>query len=225
MSTNNTLPTLNTKGGLKFKVRFDTTISASDVVNYISNDVLHLNVKASLRTIHGPGKGCYVIAVVGFAAEDIAVTAAPDNYASKVLTSFGSGTKFKKDVLDLIEPFKLPTPEQFALSMRNPAHAQKLADIGIWGDNLKEINTFSTLRYSPQTGYYVIYLDAEKIIKSMAEDPLDNQINGTLAINAVYGEKDEAIRWAVTIDAGNDTPKANNRPFNVTIDQIIATAR
>ena len=103
--------------------------------------------------------------------------------------------------------------------------AEQLADIGIWGDNLKEINTFSSLRYSPQTGYYVIYLDAEKIIKHMAEDPLDDEIKGTLSINAVYGEKDEAIRWAVTIDAGNGTGSVSKRPFNVTIDQIIATAR
>ena len=59
----------------------------------------------------------------------------------------------------------------------------------------------------------------------MAEDPLDNEIIGNLSINAVYGEKDEAIRWDVTIDAGNGTGKINKRPFNVTIDQIIATAR
>jgi hypothetical protein len=223
--SNTTIPTLNTKGGLKFKVRFDTTISASDVVNHITNDILQLPVKASLRTIHGPGKGCYVIAVLAFAAEDIAVTTTPDNFTDKVLTAYGSGTKYKKDVLDKIKPFMLPTPEQFALSMRNPTFAKQLADIGIWGDNLKEINTFSSLRYSPQTGYYVIYLDAEKIIKHMAEDPLDDEIKGTLSINAVYGEKDEAIRWAVTIDAGNGTGSVSKRPFNVTIDQIIATAR
>jgi hypothetical protein len=221
----NSIPTLNTKGGLKFKVRYDTTISATDVINYISNDVLQLPVKPSLRTIHGPGKGCYVIAVLAFAAEDIAVTAAPTSFTDKVLVGYGSGTKYKKDVLDKIKPFMLPTPDQFALSMRNPEFAKRLADIGIWGNNLKEINTFSTLRYSPQTGYYVIYLDAEKIIKSMAEDPLDDEIKGNLTINAVYGEKDESIRWDVTIDAGNGVTKRTNRPFNVTIDQIIATAR
>ena len=138
----NSIPTLNTKGGLKFKVRYDTTISATDVINYISNDVLQLPVKPSLRTIHGPGKGCYVIAVLAFAAEDIAVTAAPTSFTDKVLVGYGSGTKYKKDVLDKIKPFMLPTPDQFALSMRNPEFAKRLADIGIWGNNLKEINTF-----------------------------------------------------------------------------------
>ena len=221
----NTIPTLETKAGLKFKTVFTTTISASDVANYLANDVLQLPVKVSLRTIHGAGKGCYVITVLSIATEDLAVDTTPGNFTDKIMAAYGANRAYKKDIIDKIEGFKFPTPEQFALTMRNPMAAQQLADIGIWGDNLKEINTFSSLRYSPQTGYYVIYLDAEKIIKEMAEDPLDNEIIGNLSINAVYGEKDEAIRWDVTIDAGNGTGKINKRPFNVTIDQIIATAR
>lgn len=221
----NTIPTLETKGGLKFKTRFDTTISASDVVNHITNDVLQLPIKASLRTIHGAGKGCYVITVLSIAAEDLAVESTPTNYTDKVMAAYGSNIRYKKDILDKIEPFKLPTPEQFALSMRNPTYAKQLADLGIWGDNLRDINFFSSFRYSPQTGFYVIYLDTEKIIKHMAEDPLDDEIKGNLSINAVYGEKDEAIRWDVSIDAGNGTGNYSKRPFNVTIDKIIATAR
>lgn len=221
----NTVPTLETKGGLKLKTVFKTTISASDVVNYITNDVLRLPIKASLRTIHGPGKGCYVITVLSLAAEDLAVTTTPTSYTEKVMDAFGSNTKYKKEVLDKIEPFKLPTPEQFALSMRSPEHAKQLANIGIWGENLRDINFFSSLRFSPQTGYYVIYLDTEKIIKQMAEDPLDAEIKGNLSINAVYGEKDEAIRWDITIDAGDGSGNFSKRPFNVSIDRIIATAR
>lgn len=221
----NTVPTLETKGGLKLKAYFKTTISASDVVNYLTNDVLQLPIKASLRTIHGPGKGCYVITVLSIAADDIAVTTKPTNYSEKVMDAFGSNTKYKKDVIDKINAFKLPTPEQFALSMRTPALAQQLTDMGIWGKNLEDINFFSSLRYSPQTGYYVIYLDTEKIIKQMAQDPIDDVIKGNLSINAVYGEKDEAIRWDISIDAGNGGGHFNNRPFNVSIDKIIATAR
>lgn len=225
MSNNNNIPTLATKGGLKFKVKFDTTISASDVVNYLANDVLQLPVKPSLRTIHGPGKGCFVITILSIAAEDIAVSTTPVNFTDKVMAAYGSNTRYKKDVLDKLEPFRLPTPEQFELSMRKPEFAKQLADIGIWGNNLADINFFSQLRFSPQTGYYVIYLDTEKIIKQMAEDPLDDAIKGNLSINAVYGEKDEAIRWDITINAGNGNGNVSNRPFNVTIDNIIATAR
>ena len=107
----NTVPTLETKGGLKLKAYFKTTISASDVVNYLTNDVLQLPIKASLRTIHGPGKGCYVITVLSIAADDIAVTTKPTNYSEKVMDAFGSNTKYKKDVIDKINAFKLPTPE------------------------------------------------------------------------------------------------------------------
>ena len=217
-------PVFETKGGLKVKTIYRTTISASDVVNYITNDVLQLPIKASLRTIHGAGKGCYVITVLSIAAEDLAVEATPTSFTDKVMSAYGSNIRYKKDILDKIEPFKLPTPEQFALSMRNPLFAKQLADIGIWGDNLRDINFFSNFRHSPQTGFFVIYLDTEKIIKQMAEDPLDNEIKGNLSIKAVYGEKDEAIRWDVEIDAGNGNGKYSNRPFNVTIDKIIATA-
>ena len=59
----------------------------------------------------------------------------------------------------------------------------------------------------------------------MAQDPIDDVIKGNLSINAVYGEKDEAIRWDISIDAGNGGGHFNNRPFNVSIDKIIATAR
>ena len=198
----NNMPTLETKGGLKFKTLFTTTISASDVVNYLTNDVLQLPVKVSLRTIHGAGKGCYVITIL----------------------SNGANRAYKKDIIDKIVPFKFPTPEQFALSMRNRETAQKLADIGIWGNTLRDINFFSDFRESKQTGFHVIYLDTEKIIKQMAEDPLENKIQGQFEINAVYGEKDEAIRWDVSIKAGMPG-NVGNRPFNVTIDKIIATAR
>ena len=218
-------PVLNTKGGLNIKTTYKSTISASDVVNYITNEVLHLPVKASLRTLHGSGKGAYVITILCIAAEDIAVTTTPTNYEEKVMNAYGAGTKFKKEVLDLLKPFMLPTPEEINLAMRNPDIVRHFANIGIWGDNLAHINQFSRLRFSPQTGYYVIYLDTEKIIKQMAEDPLDNEIKGNLSIKAVYGEKDEAIRWDVEIDAGNGNGKYSNRPFNVTIDKIIATAR
>ena len=71
--------------------------------------------------------------------------------------------------------------------------AQQLADIGIWGDNLKDINFFSNFRESKQTGYHVIYLDTEKILKQMCQDPLENEIKGQFLVNTVYGEKDEAI--------------------------------
>jgi hypothetical protein len=220
----NNMPTLETKGGLKFKTLFTTTISASDVVNYLTNDVLQLPVKVSLRTIHGAGKGCYVITILSIPTADLAVDMTPGNFTDKVMSAFGANRAYKKDIIDKIVPFKFPTPEQFALSMRNRDTAQKLADIGIWGNTLRDINFFSDFRESKQTGFHVIYLDTEKIIKQMAEDPLENKIQGQFEINAVYGEKDEAIRWDISIKAGMPG-NVGNRPFNVTIDKIIATAR
>lgn len=221
----NTIPTLETKAGLKFKTVFTTTISASDVANYLANDVLQLPVKVSLRTIHGPGKGCYVITVLSIATEDLAVDTTPGNFTDKIMAAYGANRAYKKDIIDKIEGFKFPTPEQFALTMRNPMAAQQLADIGIWGDNLKDINFFSNFRESKQTGYHVIYLDTEKILKQMCQDPLENEIKGQFLVNTVYGEKDEAIRWDISINAGNGGAAWKNRPFNVTIDKIIATAR
>ena len=59
----------------------------------------------------------------------------------------------------------------------------------------------------------------------MCQDPLENEIKGQFLVNTVYGEKDEAIRWDISINAGNGGTTWKNRPFNVTIDKIIATAR
>ena len=96
----NNAPVLNTKGGMNWKVKYETTVSATDVINHLTNEVLHLPNKASLRTIHGPAKGAYVITVLSIAAEDLAVTATPTNYAEKVLDAYGSNVRFKKDILD-----------------------------------------------------------------------------------------------------------------------------
>lgn len=221
------IPTLATKGGLKFKTKFSTVISASDVANYLTNEVFKLPIKVSLRTIHGPNptRGAYVITVLAIAESDLAVTSTVKDYSEKVLASFGANTKYKKEILDKVDNYRLPTPEQFDLTMRTPEGAKQLTNIGIWGDNLININQYSSFKYSPQTGFYVIYLDTEKILKEMAQDPLDHEIKGIFDIKTIYGEKDEAIRWEVEIDAGNGGASYRTTPFNVSIDRIIATAR
>lgn len=221
----NNVPVLNTKGGMNWRAKFDTTVSATDVVNHLTNEVLHLPIKASLRTIHGPAKGAYVITVLSIAAEDLAVTANPTNFAEKIMDAYGSNVRFKKEILDKIEPFKLPTPDQFANLMRNPVSAKALTDLGFWGANLQDINRFSSFRYSPQTGFYVIYLDTEKILKQMCEDPIDGELKGKFEINTVYGERDEAIRWDITLSTGNGNANYRTGAFNVTIDNILSTAR
>lgn len=222
-----TIPTLETKGGLKFKTKFSAIVSASDVVNYITNEVFQLPIKASLRTIHGPNpnKGCFVVTVLAIPAEYLAVSTDAKNFSDKVLASFGSNVKYKKEVVDKVIPYMLPTPEQIDLTMRTPEGARALTEIGFWGENLVNINQYSSFRYSPQTGFYVIYLDTEKILMEMVQHPLDNEIKGVFTIKTVYGEKDEAIRWEVEIDAGNGGTNYRSTPFNVSIDRIIATAR
>jgi hypothetical protein len=219
------IPVLNTKGGMNWKANFTTTVSAADVVNHLTNEVLHLPIKTSLRTIHGPGNSAYVITVLSIAAEDLAVTASPTNFAEKVLDAYGANTKFKKDIVDKIKPFMFPTPEAMDNIMRNRAEYERLTKLGFWGANLTDIKQFSKFRHSPQTGWYVIYLDTEKIIRQMCEDPLDGELNGDFTINAVYGERDEAIRWDISISTGNGRPTYRTGAFNVTIDNILATAR
>jgi hypothetical protein len=109
--------------------------------------------------------------------------------------------------------------------MRNPVSAKALTDLGFWGANLQDINRFSSFRYSPQTGFYVIYLDTEKILKQMCEDPIDGELKGKFEINTVYGERDEAIRWDITLSTGNGNANYRTGAFNVTIDNILSTAR
>lgn len=219
------LPEITTKAGLNWKGHFTSTISASDVVNHLTNEVLHLPIKASLRTIHGPAKGAYVVTVLSLRAEDLAVSATPTNYAEKVMDAWGKNIKLKKDIIDKITPFMFPSPEQMANAMRNPITAQNLTNLGFWGANLEDINRFSRFRFSPQTGFYVIYLDTEKIIKNMCEDPLENKLPGEFAIKMVYGERDEEIHWDIQLDINNiKTGGYSTKAFNVDIDKIIATA-
>lgn len=221
-----TIPSISTKGGLNWRGHFTTTISASDVVNHLQNEVLHLPINPSLRTIHGPSTGAYVVTVLTIRAEDLAVSATPTNFTEKILDAYGSNIKYKKDIIDKIKPFMFPEPDQIANAMRNPSIEQALTNLGFWGANLVDINRFSRFRYSPQTGYYVIYLDTEKILKDMCEDPLEQKIPGVFTVQRIYGNKDAEIRWDVQLDItdGKISSYATN-PFEVSIDKIIATAR
>ena len=59
----------------------------------------------------------------------------------------------------------------------------------------------------------------------MCEDPIDSELKGKFEINAVYGERDEAIRWDITLNTGNGVTNYRTGAFNVTIDKILSTAR
>ena len=217
------IPTLNTKGGLKFKnVKFDGTISGTDVVNYLMNDVLQLPVKVTLQTLHGCSNGCFVITTLAIAGEDLVVSKKVNDFTTKVLDGYGHNiVNVKEDIVNKIKPFMLPTPEQFELLMRDEEQRKLLNHLGFWGNNLISVNKFSKFNPSPSTGYYVIYLDTEKIIKQMAEDPLDHKIPGEFSINHVYGETDASIRWDYTIEIGNG--KRDNS--SVTMDKILRNIR
>lgn len=213
------------KGNIQWRTITEATISANDVVNYIQNDVFGFPIKASLITWHGPNKGCYVVSKIAIAANDLAVTNRPTNFVTKVLDGYNANTLFKKDVLDLIEPFQFPTLEALDLAMRDPVRAANLAKLGIAGSNYQELRNFRDFRYSPSTGYYIIYLDTEKIIKQYVEDPTVNKITGKFAITRVYGEKDEQIRWDVRVVRDEGGFNSLGGPLDVSLDRILATVR
>ena len=213
------------KGNLQWRTITATTISANDVVNYIQNEVFGFPIKASLVTWHGPNKGCYVVTIVAIAANDLVVSNKPTNFVSKVLDGYNANTIFKKDVLDLIEPFKFPELDALDLAMRDPQRAAKLTNLGIAGSNYQELRNFRDFRYSPATGYYIIYLDTEKIIKQMTEDPTSNKIDGTFAITKVFGEKNEQIRWEISVVRNQGGFNALGGPLDVSLERILATVR
>jgi hypothetical protein len=221
----NNMPTLTTKGVKFNRVDFGSTVSATDVLNYFANEVIQLPIKSELFTIHGPNpeKGAFVIVVCSISEADLTVKTTPTNYADKTLASFGSGShNVKEDILNKLKPFMLPSPDQLELAMRDPKKRERLMNLGIWGQNLVDINMFSTLRYSPNTGYYVLFLDAEKILRQMCEDPLEHVIPGEFRINTIHGLKNEEIRWDITVSCSNGKRSSGGA---VRMEDILRTAR
>lgn len=227
MSESTTPTTINypSKAGVKWNIITEKAISANDVLNYLTNDVLGFNVKASMLTWHGPARGCYVVTKLAIPAAEIAVTTAPTNFMDKVLDAYGVNVKFKKDILDLLEPFRFPEVEALDLAMRDPVKGKSLTYLGISGKTFEELKLYRDLRYSPETGYFIVYLDTEKILRQMCEDPKKNAVDGNFKVTKVFGEKDEQIRWEVRVVRDGSNDATTGGLFDVSIDRIIATAR
>lgn len=228
MADSTSTPVVNSypsKAGIKWNNVTEKAISANDVLNYLTNEVFGFNIKASMITWHGPARGCYVVTKLAIPANEIAVTASATNYMDKVLEAYGANTKFKKDVLDLLEPFRFPEVEALDLAMRDPVKGKSLTYLGISGRTFDELKLYRELRYSPETGYFIVYLDTEKILRQMCEDPTKNAVDGNFKITKVFGEKDEQIRWEVRIIRDGSKDATTGGLFDVSIDKIIATAR
>ena len=207
-----------TKAGLKFKTTYKTTISTADITSYLENDVLQLPIDTKFFPLIG-ATGGYVILALTLNEKDFAVSSRPTGYAERELLKYDGYSKtYKKDIDDKLKPFFMPNAEQIDLLTRDPEYCKLLSNIGLWGANLKTVQTFSNYRYSPETGYHVIFLDVEKIIAQMAEDPLTNKIEGTFTIDKINVDKD--IRWDISITRGNV-----RRNSSISIDDVIRTAR
>lgn len=213
------------KAGVKWNIVTEKPISANDVLNYLTNEVLGFNIKAEMLTWHGPAQGCYVVTKLAIPASEIAVSAAPTNFVEKVMDGYGANIKFKKDILDLLAPFRFPEVEALDLAMRDPIRGKALASLGISGDNFKQLKLFRDFRYSPETGYYIVYLDTDKILRQMCEDPATNKVDGNFRITKVYGEKDEQIRWEVRVVRDGSNDATTGGVFDVSMERIIRTAR
>lgn len=214
-----------TKANIPFTTIHGSNISANDVYNHLQNTVLGIPIKMGFLTWHGPAASCYVVSKVCIPASEIASTAKPTDFVSKVLADYNANTCLRKDIVDLIKPFMFPNAEELGIIMRDVNAVKNLANIGIAGNNLQELMMFRDFRYSPQTGYYVIYLDTEKIIRDMVKDPTSDKINGSLRIASVVGEKDEQIRWEIYITETKNGFGGGNGIMDVSLDRILATVR
>lgn len=217
------ITSLNTKANLNIRTTYETTISHADIVNHLTNEVLKLPVQVSNRRLAGPNpEHGYVITYLAIRDEDLLVDTKPTNFADKAIYSFGNNAMMKTEILDLIKPFKFPSPEQIELAMRDRRIAETYYNLGLWGDNLKEIFTFNNFRHDSKSGHSVIILDTELIVKDMVTDPLTGKIEGSLSISEGHGAKDDNLRWECVIKTGKGVTTSYS---GITIDRIISNAR
>lgn len=138
------------------------------------------------------------------------------SYVDKVLADNAAGIVFKEDVINELKPFMYPAT--IGNVVRDPEVSARLAQRGVYGDNLRDLIINSQLNYSKDANVFKVCLMPEHIISDMLSNPITGKPDGELAIIGVEGSSAETIRWKVEVSKVNNfTPNAD-----ISIDQIFA---
>lgn len=192
-------------------------ISANDVADYLMK-TFGFEIKYDFTRWTGvTPEFSYVRMRVLFKPSDICTSAKDkSNYVDKILAENASGIMFKDNVIKELKPFMYP--ETIANVVSDPAVATRLAQRGVYGENLKDLIVNSVLNYSRDADVFKVVLQPEKIIVDMLSDPATGEPDGELVITAVEGSSAETIRWQVEVSKINSFSSAND----ISIDQIFA---
>lgn len=209
---------VSTKSGINPIPVNNYLISANDVADYLQK-TLGFEIKYDFTRWTGvTPEFSYVRMRVLIKPSDITMSAADKkSYVDKILAENASGIMFKDNVISEIKPFMYP--DTIANVVRDPAVLARLAQRGVYGENLKDLIVNSTLNYNRNVDVFMVALQPEKIIVDMLSNPTTGKPDGELTIIAVEGSSTETIRWKVEVSNVNRFAVAND----ISIDQIFAT--
>lgn len=218
---------MNLKGNIsKLPVDF-YPISASDIVRHLQ-DQLGIPVKAdfSVWDNRSPWEkpenrgSSYVIMRAIFRPQDVVVPNQAQGYMERLVQASGAGITYQKDIIETLQKFMFP--QDMAKVQHMPEELQRLARMGIYGDErLGELIRRPTMFYEPTVNTYGCYLRPERIIYDMFID-LDAAEPNTMAgkvsiVKLEDSEQGDAIKWGVLLWHGAGQTFGN---YGVTIDDV-----
>ena len=207
------------KGGAKGTHWDQYIISADQLANYLSKDILGLPIKADFVTLHGPAGGCFVEMNISIDNADFTTEPAQGNYVENFLAKNSTGIQAKQDVINALKPFMFPSDWTRILS--DPIKLRDLAAVGIVGDALQRIRQFAIFRKSETYNAWVITLNTENLIRDFFSNPTTGKVEGDLKITSVTGDRAPGIQWEVFINRDNTRTVDNT----ISIDAIFNSIR
>ena len=199
-------------------------ISAQEVANHLANK-LGFPIMCDFKKFGGTSPlESYVRMRVGMKDADCLMPADTNDVISKLLRNYGKSIPLKESVLNVLKPYMYPQDPQVLKQMILNVPPQRLVEIGLCGDNLKDIIKHAIPFHDTVHSYVGLYLRPEVILREMCIDPADDN-PGTFQIDITDGNNERGIRWQVSIQ--KKATNVNNvitPDMTVTLDTIFNTS-
>lgn len=196
-------------------------ITAQEVATYLANK-LGFPILCDFKKFGGKSPfESYVRMRVGMKDSDCRVANDVTNVIDNLIDQYSTQIKFRKSVLDVIEPFMYPQDEKVFKQIIANVPTDKLYNIGLCGKNLEDVWTHAKpVHFSDGINKYTgIYLRPERILEEMCIDPADDN-GGVFHIDITDGDEVRGIRWQVSIRKPAVTGNVITSNAQVTLNTI-----
>lgn len=172
-------------------------VTGAQLVNWLEGYLGFPFVYDFVRWTGQTARHSYVRMRVAFAFNDLAINNSSElNYFGRMLRTYGNNIQYKKEVIDLLEPFMYGDLKNAQFSNED---IRGMENFGVCGDRLTDLIMNSGLVYVKPLNVFRMYLRTEAILAKMLSDPKTDCPKGEFKIIGIDGMESDQMRWRIRI--------------------------